>query len=252
MRTCLAALLATTLTVQTALADCATDAMIVFDGSGSMGELGLWPDDPPRIVEARDAMRRALPQVEGTRRIGLLTYGPGSENVCGGIETRFGPIPDAARPVMDVLEALEPYGLTPLARSVESAAETLAYRTRPAIVVVVTDGNDTCAGRPCELAGRLAAEGLDLTVHVLGFKVVGDIASGHTVLARPFPRGEVQARCLADETGGTYALPETVAELVAVLQEVLGCAVTGTRRLPDAWPDAWPDIARPGAALAGG
>ena len=39
--------------------DCAADAMIVFDGSGSMAEMGFNDIDEPRIFEARRAMADA-------------------------------------------------------------------------------------------------------------------------------------------------------------------------------------------------
>ena len=58
----------------TARADCTDDAMIVFDGSGSMAEMGFNQIDEPRIFEARRAMRTVMPQVEPCRRIGLIVY----------------------------------------------------------------------------------------------------------------------------------------------------------------------------------
>ncbi|MCK0165950.1 VWA domain-containing protein [Jannaschia sp. S6380] len=234
MNSAVAALLVFAVAARTASAACDTDAMIVFDGSASMAEIGINAGDPPRIRDAREAMRRVLPAVEDTRRIGLVTYGPGPEGSCDSVRTHFAPMPEAAAPILEVIDRLEPIGLTPLAEATTRAAETLRFRTRPGMVVVVTDGNDTCAGRPCVLAERLARDAADLTIHVIGFKVVGDISGGHTVLQRPFPRGEVAARCLADLTGGHYALPETVDALVEVLRQVLGCAVAGIN--PDSLP----------------
>ncbi len=56
--------------------DCAADAMIVFDGSGSMAEMGFNDIDEPRIFEARRAMADALPQIAQNRRLGLVVYRP--------------------------------------------------------------------------------------------------------------------------------------------------------------------------------
>ncbi|UWQ19600.1 VWA domain-containing protein [Jannaschia sp. M317] len=199
--------------------------MVVFDGSGSMAGLGFRPVGPPRIDEARGAMARVLPEVEHLRRIGLVTYGPG--DACDAINTHFGPIPASATPILDALALLQPQGLTPLAAAVDRAAEALVYRTRPATIVLVTDGNDTCAGRPCALAPRLVAAGADLTIHVLGYKVVGDYAPGTPFASGELPRGEVTARCMAEATGGRYILTETIDELTQALRETLGCYVFG-------------------------
>lgn len=210
-----------------AAGDCARDAMLVFDGSGSMGEIGFDIQDTTRIVDAREALRQAMPGIAPFRRVGLMIYGPGPRDGCSNIDLRFAPVVDAAAPVIDAIEGLRPGGLTPLSAAVEQAAEVLGYREAPALVVLVTDGNETCGGRPCALGARLAAEGRDLTVHVIGFKVVVDFFAWDSPEQKAFARGETVAKCLADRTGGLFVSTETVAELVAALETTLGCPVIG-------------------------
>lgn len=205
---------------------CATDAMLVFDGSASMAEIGADISQPTRIAEARTAMHRAMPRIAPFRRVGLLIYGPGGDRSCTGIDLRFAPIPDAANAITGAIDTLAPQGLTPLAASVLAAAETLDYRSTPGIVVLVTDGNETCGGRPCALGATLAAEGYDLTVHVIGFRVVYDPFSWNSPEAEGYD-GTTVAKCLADRTGGMYVSTETVDELAAALRETLGCALLG-------------------------
>ena len=205
---------------------CATDAMLVFDGSASMAEIGADISQPTRIAEARTAMHRAMPRIAPFRRVGLLIYGPGGDRSCTGIDLRFAPIPDAANAITGAIDTLAPQGLTPLAASVLAAAETLDYRSTPGIVVLVTDGNETCGGRPCALGATLAAEGYDLTVHVIGFRVVYDPFSWNSPEAEGYD-GTTVAKCLADRTGGMYVSTETVDELAAALRETLGCALIG-------------------------
>ena len=201
-------------------AGCRDDAMLVFDGSGSMAGRGFDQAGPTRIDEARAALARVLPEVEDRRDIGLVTYGQGA--ACG-VVLEFPPRPRAAAPILATLARVDPSGLTPLADAVERGAEALGYRTRPATVVLVTDGNDTCGGRPCARIERLAAGAHALTIHVLGFQVVGDVATAGTGLSGLLPRGEVEARCMAERTGGRYALADTMPELIAALRAVLGC-----------------------------
>lgn len=211
--------------------DCATDAMIVFDGSASMAEIGADAARPTRIDEARAAMAGILPEVEAVRRIGLVTYGPGGADACTGIRLVLPPVPRAAARVTAALDTLVPAGLTPLAAAVETAAEALDHRRRPAIIVLVTDGNETCGGRPCALSDRLAAESADLTIHVIGFRADGGDFFAWDSPEQRFGEDSV-ARCLSDRTGGVFADTRSVDELVEALRVVLGCLVVGRAALP--------------------
>lgn len=222
-----ATLLTLALALPAAAQDCGTDAMLVLDGSASMAEIGATPAEPTRIVEARAALARALPDIERVRRIGLAIYGPGGGDACSGIRVAFPPIPMAAARVQAEVEALRPAGLTPLAAAVEAAAERLAYRTEPAIVVLVTDGNETCGGTPCALSRRLASEAADLTIHVIGFRAAGGDLFAWDSPEQLFGEDTV-ARCLSDATGGTFVDTETVDALVDALRVVLGCPVIGS------------------------
>lgn len=222
----LAFALSVALTAQTALAGCSTDAMVVFDGSGSMSEIGFDVQDATRIEDARRAMGRVMPQVERFRNIGLLTYGPGGADSCSGMTLRFTPQPMAGAAMVLALDALRPSGLTPLTEAVAQAAEVLSYRDRPGIVVLVTDGNETCGGRPCTLGRALEATGHDLTVHVIGFRASVDFFAWNNPEQDPHASATI-ARCLADETGGVFVSTETVQGLVEALQMTLGCPVIG-------------------------
>lgn len=213
-----------------AASSCATDAMLVFDGSASMDELSFDLQKATRIVDARKAMRDAMPDIAPYRRVGLLVYGPGSGDACSNIDLRFSPIEDAAAPIIDAVDTLQPKGLTPLAASVRQAAEALDYRRAPGIVVLVTDGNETCGGRPCALGDSLAQESTDLTVHVIGFKVVVDFFSWDNPEQQNYEDGKTVAKCLADRTGGLFVSTETVEELADALRVTMGCALIGRRK----------------------
>ncbi len=216
-------------------AGCAADAMLVFDGSASMSEIGFDNAAATRIVDARAAVRRAMPQIAPFRRVGLLIYGPGPRDACSNLDLRFAPRSDAALDVILEVEALQPGGLTPLAAAVRRAADALEYRERPAVVVLVTDGNETCGGRPCELGTTLCAGARDLTVHVIGFRVVADFFSWDNPEQEHYEGGLTVAKCLADRTGGMYVTTETVDELAAALRQTLGCPVIGRPSGADTW-----------------
>lgn len=225
MRDAVAASLILSLSMSDVLAagGCTTDAMIVFDGSGSMSETGFNQLDLPRIVEARQAVQQVLPKVSPVRRLGLLIYGPGPDDVCSNIDLRFAPEPDAGPRIIAEIEALAPAGSTPLSASVRAAAEVLEYRERPGVVVLVTDGKETCGGSPCQLAVHLASDAQDLVVHVIGFKVRGDHFSWGSQGGGDYTNAVSVARCLADATGGGYFRAETVEDLANALAVTLGC-----------------------------
>ncbi len=202
-------------------ADCTDDAMIVFDGSGSMAEMGFNQIGEPRIFDARRAVARAMPEIAARRRLGLLVYGPGGADGCSGLDLRFGPMPDAADAIIGAVNRLQPTGDTPLTEAVRRAAGRLEAGSGGGDVVLVTDGKETCGGTPCQLAARLA--GGTVTVHVIGFKVRGAHFAWGAQPDNDYVQADSTARCLADRTGGVYASTETVDELVAALNATLGC-----------------------------
>lgn len=194
---------------------CVEDAMIVFDASGSMaGSLaeGIGAKIR-RIDEVRKALAQVLPNVAQFRRVGLITYGPGPYQQCN-VELQLRPQPNAAKRIMEIVESLNPAGKTPLVQAVEKAAEVLDFRTSPGTVIVLTDGEETCGGAPCDLGKMLAAEGAQLTVHVIGFRMTAFWTGAQSAL---------DVKCLADATGGDYIRANSQEELVAAFQKTLGC-----------------------------
>jgi Ca-activated chloride channel family protein len=195
------------------LATCRDDAMIVFDASGSMAGTDLNSPPTPRIARVKEALGKVLPGIASYRKLGLVDYGPGSSpNQCDNIELQLEPVPDAAGPIMAVVERLIPVGRTPLTSAVRLAAKVVGFPARPAVVVLLTDGEETCGGDPCGLARELKANGEHLTVHVIGYRNSASDGMGY-----------LQSRCLAEATGGLYISVETTDELVAAFHKTLGC-----------------------------
>ncbi|MCT4556050.1 MAG: VWA domain-containing protein [Pelagimonas sp.] len=221
-------------------ADCTRDAMIVFDGSGSMAEMGFNQIGAPRITEAREAMHRVIPEIAALRRLGLVVYGPGGDQVCENTELHFPPRAQAADDLLGVVDALRPTGGTPLTEAVLQAAETLNYRDAPGDIVLITDGDETCGGAPCQLAARLASEAPELVVHVIGFKVRGKHFSWQRE-GTDYHQATSNARCIATQTGGEYLRAETAQELIGALRVTLGCNIYSALEMDD------PAILPPGA-----
>jgi Ca-activated chloride channel family protein len=201
-------------------ASCLDDAMLVFDASGSMLSTDTDPDGLKRIDRVKQAIRRFLPSVAPRRRLGLMTYGPGPATRCDNVKLEFRPRINAGQRILDAIDRLRPDGRTPLTRAVEVAANLLGFSKRPAVIVLLTDGEETCGGDTCGLARSLKARAADLTVHVVTYRIQSSLG----------PDGIFEGRCLADETGGLYISTETTDELPAALETTLGCPLVTDAR----------------------
>ena len=204
---------------------CTEDAMLVFDASGSMAGNG-WgygsenPTAVSRLERVQRALSKILPTVTRFRRVGLITYGTGAYNQCN-VQLQFPPAEKASDRILATVRALVPTGRTPLSTAVEQAAEVLDYRQKPGIVVLLTDGEETCGGFPCELGARLHDEAQHLTVHVIGLRVAGYTWMGEQSL--------LDVKCLAEKNGGLYLAVETEEELIKALERTLGCPMVTQR-----------------------
>ncbi len=193
---------------------CTSDAMIVFDASGSMSASDFLDGAPNRIDRVRQALSKFVPHVSETRNLGLLVYGPGSHrDECENIDLHFKPIPDAGKKILGDVDRLVPDGMTPLTKSVERAAEALGPPSTPGMIVLLTDGEETCRGDPCKLARELRASRPNTVVHVIGYKLQS--LDGRSPVSG--------AKCLADQTGGFNLSADTTEELVNALEKTLGC-----------------------------
>lgn len=210
------------------LPPCTEDAMLVFDASGSMSGNG-WgygsesPSTVSRIDKVRSALAKVLPSATRFRRVGLITYGPGPYNQCN-VQLNFGPMEKAAGSIVAAVSALTPAGKTPLTSAVARAADVLDFRTKPGIVVVLTDGEETCGGSPCEFAKHLHAQAEQLTVHVISLRVKGFTWTGEKSI--------LDAKCLAERNGGLYITVEHEDELIDALEKTLGCPMLTQSTVP--------------------
>ena len=193
--------------------------MIVFDASGSMSGNGwgygsVTAGMVSRIDKVRATLAKILPKVTRLRRVGLISYGPGVWNQCN-VHLDLTPAANAAAPIMAAINALIPAGKTPLTAAVAQAAEVLDFRAKPGVIVVVTDGEETCGGSPCDLGEHLSGEAAQLTVHIIGLRVKGYTWTGE--------QSVVEAKCLAERNRGLYLTVETEEELMQALEKTLGC-----------------------------
>lgn len=177
--------------------------MIVLDASGSMNA-----DDAPgsRIEAAKKAVTGLLSQMPADVKVGLQVFGSrtGSSDAdkaagCKDIVTlaKVGPLNKPS--LTGMVAKIKASGYTPIATALQEAAKALPAEG-PRSIMLVSDGEETCAPpEPCDVAKQLKQQGIDLTVHTIGFKV-DDVARG-------------QLSCIAAATGGSYADADDAAQL---------------------------------------
>lgn len=174
----------------------AEDTILVLDASGSMwGQI----DEEAKIAIAKRVLGEALADIPADRRLGLIAYGHRKKGDCADIEV-IAPVGTDRKAIAAAVAKLNPKGKTPMSDAVKLAAEKLRYTEDAATVILISDGIETCEPDPCGVAAALEAAGADLTVHVIGFDVSEENA-------------QAQLRCIAENTGGTFAPASSAAEL---------------------------------------
>jgi Ca-activated chloride channel family protein len=215
---------------------CTEDAMIVFDASGSMSGNGWGYGSETagvvsRIDKVRATLAKVLPSVTRFRRVGLISYGPGVWNQCN-VKLDLPPTENAAPAILAAIGALTPAGKTPLTAAVAKAAEVLNFRNKPGLIVLLTDGEETCGGSPCAFGMELSRDAVQLTVHIVGLRVKNYTWTGE--------QSVVETKCLAERNRGLYLTVETEDELMQALEKTLGCPMV--TRLQSEEPDSQPRL----------
>lgn len=185
--------------------------LIILDASGSMSNVD--EDGVPFIDKAKAAVLELIDALPDGMQVGLRVYGhrePNTDPVNGCLDTELvAPVAPLDRDAIgSAVEGLQASGFTPIGLSLQEAAADLPD-TGPRAIVLISDGEDTCAPPdPCRVAEELYGSLFDVRIESVGFLV--DTGSA----------AEQQLRCIADVTGGGYATVGQADALVARLGEI--------------------------------
>ncbi|GAA2443107.1 VWA domain-containing protein [Streptomyces glaucus] len=176
---------------------------LVLDVSGSMRARDI--DGQSRMAAAKQAFNEVLDATPEGVRLGIRTLGanyPGDDRRTGCEDTAqlypVGPLDRTE--AKTAVATLVPTGWTPIGPALLAAADDLDGGTGSKRIVLISDGEDTCAPLdPCEVAREIAAKGIGLTIDTLGLV--------------PNTRMRRQLSCIAEATGGTYTSVEHADEL---------------------------------------
>ncbi|MEU9734150.1 VWA domain-containing protein [Streptomyces sp. NPDC048002] len=184
---------------------------LLLDVSGSMRARDI--DGQSRMAAAKQAFNEVLDATPEEVELGIRTLGanyPGDNQKTGCKDTAqlypVGPLDRTE--AKTAVATLTPTGWTPIGPALLKAADDLDGGTGSKRIVLISDGEDTCAPLdPCEVAREIAAKGIGLTIDTLGLV--------------PNTKMRQQLSCIAEATGGTYTSVEHTDELTDKVNDLV-------------------------------
>lgn len=173
-----------------AASDAQPELNIVIDSSGSMRDL---IGSKTKMQIAKDAVISLLDSLPEDARIGLRVYGTrGTEDIKNCSDSiLLVPISISNKnEIRDEISKLAPTGWTPIEYALRQAYNDFTSKNAERIIVIVSDGEESCGGDPCRAARELKEKGIKFTINTIGFNVTESAQS--------------QLACMAQVTEGTY------------------------------------------------
>ncbi|MFJ8437581.1 VWA domain-containing protein [Kitasatospora griseola] len=207
---------------------------LVLDGSGSMRTADI--QGKSRIAVAQQSINEVIDALPAETEFGLRTLGatyPGNDQKEGCKDTKqLFPVGRTNKvEAKTAVATVRPTGWTPIGVALRAAAQDLGTGPTTRRIVLITDGEDTCAPPdPCDVARELASQGIHLVIDTLGL--------AHDDKTRQ------QLLCIANATGGTFTdvrsqdqLTQRVKQIVTRAQDthtVTPAKVTGAEQCTSA------------------
>ena len=147
---------------------------LVLDASGSMN--GKLSAGMAKIDAAKAAVADFVTKVDPGVNLAFRAYGHGSHRSkrnCRDTQliVDFARAGDNGGAIVESAKGLKAQGYTPITYVLGLAADDLKPTEGKHVIVLVSDGKETCKGDPCLLAQKLAAADAALTIHTIGFGV---------------------------------------------------------------------------------
>jgi Mg-chelatase subunit ChlD len=173
--------------------------VFVVDGSGSMRD-GI-AGAPSRMAAAKSSINRVVKSLHKDIRIGMVSFSD-----CGA--TRNSRYYSAAErgQLLGRIDAIRPGRRTSLAASIRRAG-ALATRRAETVIVVVSDGEDTCGSDPCAAARSIRGRKPNLKINVI------DLSGGTSAAV---------LQCIARAGGGRVFTPNSAGQMTSQLQQATG------------------------------
>ncbi|MDO8493864.1 MAG: VWA domain-containing protein [Deltaproteobacteria bacterium] len=170
----------------------AADIQFIFDASGSMKAM---MGTETQMDVAKKSLKQNLLSIPAGTPVSLCVYAhripkENKEQSCQDIEVvvPFQPLDPFAFAAK--VDPLDPKGYTPIANSIRECAKAFTSKETKHTMILLSDGEETCGGDPIAEVKNLIAQGYQLTLHAIGFRVDANT--------------KAQLAALATATGGSY------------------------------------------------
>ncbi len=180
---------------------------VILDASGSMN--GKLKSGETKLDAAKKSVDELVRTLDPGTIFALRAYGhQSSKDKHDCFDTKilsgFGSLVANRDQIHTNVYALKAMGYSPITYVLSEAVKDFPADYRgDMVIVLISDGRETCKGDPCVLAQDLAKEKGRLVVHTIGFGA--DSAARH------------QLECMAKTTGGKYYLADDAGQLVKAL-----------------------------------
>ena len=134
-----------------------------------------WTMDQTRIQAAKELLAKEIDGLIGTPNleVALRVYGHQSPITatfqdCNDTKLEVPFAPDNYQAIKNRIRSIQAKGTTPIARSLEAAAEDFPDKESRNIIILITDGVEACDNDPCVIAQKLKDKGIKVTPFVIG------------------------------------------------------------------------------------
>jgi Ca-activated chloride channel family protein len=188
----------------------ATKVLLLLDVSGSMNE--KISSGGTKFAAAKKALKQVAGALPAGTQVGLRVYGskiaePKSQNPQACTDTQLvmplGPLNKSG--MYRAVDSFQAKGETPIAYSLEKSVKDLGGSGRR-VVVLISDGEETCNADPCPSARKLAKSGVDLQFNAIGLAVNA--------------KARRQLQCIADAGNGSYYDASKASELSEAIKKI--------------------------------
>lgn len=183
--------------------------VIILDASGSMWGL---INGETKIKIAREALLEIVEGLSGKPvNIALRIYGHQNKKCSNTVlEIPMGPV-DLVK-IRKKVMPLKPKGKTPISLSLIKSVDDFDKNfSGEKVVILITDGIETCKGNPCQVAETLNKGGVITKIHLVGFAMQADELSA--------------LKCVVQPSGGIIVRADSREELKKALTDLVEDAV---------------------------
>lgn len=187
--------------------------MIILDASGSMSEpFG----NQSKMEAAKNAVQAIIKQSPSNQDLSVTVYGEGGKNSCHELRTLESSGNGKRDEILNQISNIQAEGDTPIAASIQKVAEIIKDRKEETTIILVSDGEETCGGDPCQVIEELKAKEYRFIFHGIGVDTSKE--------------ADKQLRCLARVGGGNYVKVQPD-DPEAITRELKKFALSGQFRI---------------------